>query len=245
MIASQFETASVSLTGDRPLNQDRYGIFRNGDQRLLLVADGMGGHPRGEVAAALVIEYAAECFAAGPVEEPETFFRKLVTGAHRRIQEYGRSQVPPIQPGTTLVAVLVRAEDLSWVHAGDSRLYRLHSGDLACTRDHSYVQQLVDEGKLAPSDAERHPLRNYVTRCLGGLGPAPEPSFGSAAGLAAGDALLLCSDGFWGNLAPAEIEHLLRDRETPLQAALERLGAQAEAAGRPYCDNITALVLRC
>ena len=245
MNASDYQTACVSLTGDRELNQDRYATLGSGTHRLLLVADGMGGHPRGEIAAELLIEYAEERFGAGPVQEPEAFLHDLVAGGHRRILDFGRSQSPPIRPGTTMVAVLVQPQGLHWVHAGDSRLYRLQAEVLTWTRDHSYVQQLVDWGELSPAEAENHPLRNYVTQCLGGPGPAPEASFGSARALAPGDALLLCTDGFWGHLDPVAIEHFLASAEAPLQVELERLAGRAASAAHPEADNVTALALRC
>lgn len=241
----EYQTAFVSLTGDRDLNQDRHAIFGRGAERLLLVADGMGGHPRGEVAAQLLIDYAEERCGSGAIQAPESFLQDLIAGGHRRIQDFGRSQSPPIQPGTTLVVVLVQPQGLSWAHAGDSRLYRLQAGVMARTRDHSYVQQLVDRGELSPAEAESHPLRNYLTQCLGGPGPAPQASFGSAGALAPGDALLLCTDGFWGGLVQAEIKRLLAARDAPLQAGLERLAARAVGAGHPYADNATALALRC
>ena len=200
-----YETASVSLTGDRALNQDRFGVFGSGAERLLLVADGMGGYPCGEIAAELLLEYAGERFGAGQLGAAETFLRDLIDGGHRRILDFGHSQEPPVEPASTLVAVLVQSRGLTWAHAGDSRLYRLQGGVLTRTSDHSYVQQLVDRGELFAAEARRHPLRNYVTECLGGPGAAPEASFGSADALAPGDAVLLCTDGFWSGLGSAAI----------------------------------------
>ncbi len=241
---SDYETASVSLTGDREVNQDRFGVFGSGAERLLLVADGMGGYPRGETAAELLTEYAEESFGAGAVRAPEAFLRELIDGGHHRIQDFGHSQNPPIQPGSTVVAVLVQPQGLTWAHAGDSRLYRLHGGVLTRTRDHSYVQQLVDRGELFAAEAQSHPLRNYVTQCLGRPGAAPEASFGSAGALAPGDALLLCTDGFWGGVETTEIKQLLAARGEPLQAGLGQLAARAADATRPGADNVTALALR-
>lgn len=236
-------TAAVSLTGDRTLNQDRYGVFQAGDAFLLLVADGMGGHPRGETAAELVVAYAAERMQTTPLGEPKALLRTLVTEGHQRIQTFGQSQKPSIQPGTTLVAALVEADRIHWIHAGDSRLYRWQGENFNWTRDHSYIRELVDKGVLSEQEASNHPMRNCVTECLGGSGPEPNATYGSAPGLAPGDGLLLCSDGFWSNLTTDEIRRLLIGRDLPLQKALERLADRAAANGHPRCDNVTAVAI--
>jgi len=242
-----YQTAQISLIGDRELNQDRCALVRQDQSLLLVLADGMGGHPRGEMAA----QIAVDCFARGfgktarPIPDPATFLHEQVLRAHRAINASGRQHRPPIEPRTTLVAALVEPERVTWTHLGDSRLYLLRNGRvLAQTLDHSYVRMLVEQGTIREEESDSHPLRNYVTRCLGGGDEAPEPSPGSGNGLQPGDLLLLCSDGLWASLGNDRLLRGLADSAAPLEQQLTNLAENARIEAHPRSDNVTALALR-
>jgi len=242
-----YETAQTTLIGDRELNQDRCALVRQGQTLLLVLADGMGGHPKGEVAAQIAVDCFVQGFgeSARAIRDPPLFLRERVFNAHRNINVYGRHQEPPIEPRTTLVAALAEPTRVTWIHLGDSRLYLLRDDQtLAETKDHSYVRMLVEQGTIREQDIDSHPLRNYVTRSLGGAGEAPEPSLGSWQGLQQGDLLLLCSDGLWASLGTARLRQAVAKRSTPLQQLLTKLAESARREAYPQSDNVSAVAAR-
>ncbi|HHH39718.1 MAG TPA: serine/threonine-protein phosphatase, partial [Sedimenticola sp.] len=140
-----YETGGSSRVGDRRDNQDRYLCARAGDTLLLCLADGMGGHPRGEVAAGITVATGRRLLAhaAKPIPDPARFLQRLLLESHIAIRRFGEQQDPPINPRTTAVAALIQNGTAWWVHAGDSRLYLFRNGTLLTrTKDHSYVEQL-------------------------------------------------------------------------------------------------------
>ncbi len=239
-----WEHASANRLGNRPLNQDRCAVVVAGGTALAVVADGMGGHPRGELAAEVAVQTFVRRFEAGPeaaARAPRAFLREAAAAAHEAVVAAGRAESPPVDPRTTLVACLARPDHAWWLHAGDSRLYLLRGGGIAArTRDHTYVATLEAEGLLAPEEAARHPLRNYVLESLGGE-PPPHPDTDESP-LQPGDVLLACSDGLWSAVPGAGLAAL--GQAEALAPALELLVAEAEAAAFPYADNATAVALR-
>jgi len=242
-----YETAETTLIGDRELNQDRCALIRQGPTLLLVLADGMGGHPKGEMAAQIAVDCFVQGFAesARAIADPALFLRERVLQAHRAINAYGHQHQPSIEPRTTLVAALVEPTRATWAHLGDSRLYLLRDDEtLAQTKDHSYVRMLVEQGTIREKEIDNHPLRNYVTRCLGGAGEVAEPSLGSWQGLRHGDLLLLCSDGLWAGVGDERLRHALADRTTPLQLLLTKLAESARSKAYPQSDNVSAVAVR-
>jgi PPM family protein phosphatase len=240
-----FEIATDTRIGARRVNQDRLGHWQTDEAALFAVADGMGGHLRGEVAAQLSMEVLAEEFArvARPrVAEPETFLGTAMHAAHAAILVEGQRMRLPESPRTVIVACLVQDGVAWWTHVGDCRLYFIRdSRVMHRTRDHSVVQQLVDQGRIREEAMESHPERNRLLQCLGGLlSPRPAPT--SSEPLAAGDVLLLCSDGFWGPLPPRQMIHSVTTR--PLHEAVDELAAMAERRAGERCDNVTVLAVR-
>ncbi|HHC72021.1 MAG TPA: serine/threonine-protein phosphatase [Thiotrichales bacterium] len=243
----QYAIAQVNRLGNRTYNQDRMGVVVRGDHLLLMVADGMGGHERGELAAQELIVSMAAAFQKEPlpIAVPQRFLQQAMDRSHDNIVALGRRQEPPIYPRTTAAVVLVGGEVACWAHIGDSRIYLIRDQEVASrTRDHTYVEDLLRHNAITEEELATHPLRNIVTYCLGGPERPPLATVSDPTPLAPGDVLLLCSDGFWGALDPERIARELHDTDD-LDATLAALATAAEEASYPYADNITAVVLRC
>ncbi len=241
----RYRAGQASLRGDRSGNQDRCALIDAGEAVLLVLGDGMGGHPRGEVAAQLLIDTCREELeqATRPIADPAAFLARVLKEAHDAIRFYGLQQDPPIDPRTTAVVVLLQHGMVHWAHAGDSRFYLFRNGTvLTRTRDHSYVERLHQNGLIDREQLENHPHRNYVTRCLGGKAPLSRPGV-SRQILAPGDRLLLCSDGLWGSLDEELMADALFSAMAPEEAA-QALAAEAAQAAFPDSDNVTLLLLQ-
>jgi protein phosphatase len=236
--------AQQSRSGGRAYNQDRIGHWQTPECALLVVADGMGGHANGEVAAQLVVEHLGAEFerAAQPrLTDPDLFLYRRIASAHGLLGRAARARGFEEVPRTTVAACVVQGARAYWLHVGDSRVYHVR-GDrvLARTKDHTRVQKLLDEGRIGAQDAQVHPERNVLLQCLGGPVP-PRIVPATSAALEPGDLLLLCSDGLWGQLADEELARGLAAAD--LDAALERLVERAERAAGRHGDNVSALAL--
>ncbi|HHJ12796.1 MAG TPA: serine/threonine-protein phosphatase [Gammaproteobacteria bacterium] len=237
-------TASANRLGNRENNQDRCLIEQLPGISLLAVADGMGGHDRGDLAAQAAVDSLARTLRRQrlPLQDPAGFLKQALRSAHLDVVDAGCSHRPPITPRTTCVACVVQAGHAWWAHVGDSRLYLLRDGALFTrTRDHTPVEELRQSGLIGEAELRTHPLRNTVNRCLGGPPRFPEITLADAA-LEAGDLLLLCSDGLWSALPENRLLALTGEEE--LETALEQLCSEAEIASYPGSDNISAVALR-
>ena len=208
-----------------------------------IVADGMGGHAAGEVASAATVEAFAEIVArrlpaaAGTAQVKELMAEALGT-ANSRVRGMIEADPQKEGMGSTAVCVCRHGNEMVIAHIGDSRAYLFRRGRLTpLTKDHSYVQSLVDSGALSPVDAEKHPQRNLITRCIGGDSDARVDL--TALEFAKGDLLLLCSDGLSGVLGAADMEGLLTEAAS-LSGARDRLLEHTIARGAP--DNVTLLL---
>jgi serine/threonine protein phosphatase PrpC len=238
---SVFEESRI---GGRREQQDRLGKWASGEALLLALADGMGGHTRGDLAATIAVETLGAAFRAEAtprLADPGAFLAQGVGRAHAMIVHQGRGLALPDSPRTTIVACVVQDGRLWWTHVGDSRLYLIRDGRVAArTRDHTLVQQLVDAGRIREEAIAVHPDRNKLLRCLGGpMPPKLEPP--ASAALAAGDVVLLCSDGFWGPLSERQLLTGLIGR--PPEEALAALVRLAESRAGPAADNLSVLAL--
>lgn len=240
----RFTARQTTRLGNRSSNQDRSLVLADSDAVLLAVADGMGGHARGDLAAQAFIDSLARQFRErDPLQDPGEFLNQALLAAHHTIIAVGRAQRPPIEPLTTGVACLVSGDSAHWAHVGDSRLYLLRDGEVVFqTRDHTPLADMVEAGLLTERQARNHSLRNQVSRCLGGHNTRPEPSPGPTAYLQSGDVLLLCSDGLWSPLEPERLAELTASED--LADCLETLALTAEARSYPHSDNVTAVALR-
>ncbi len=240
----RFSIFQDSALGARTVNQDRMGYCFTRASLLMLVADGMGGHLRGEVAAQIAMRTVAGVFqqsARPQLVDPIGFLDYALRAAHRDILKYQELHALPEAPRTTIVACVVQDGRAWWAHAGDSRLYLVRDGaTVERTRDHSKVENLVALGLLQPHERERHPERNKVLNCLGSpFEPTIEINGGGQ--LQPGDVILLCSDGLWS--AVQEPELCRRLGSAPVSTAVPELVREAVTAAGRGADNTTALAM--
>ena len=246
----KYTIVQESRVGGREINQDRVAWLATADAVLLVVADGMGGHQQGEVAAQITIDTFCERFRSEAITllpDPVRFITRTLNQVHQAIVRYtAECRIPShAAPRTTCVACVVQNGQASWAHAGDSRLYLVHgkeqtTGGVVRTRDHSVVQRMVDDGTLSHADAASHPLRNRVFSCLGG-DELPHVEVSPTVALEDGDLIALCTDGAWAPLGEALVTEL---RRSPLSTSVPKLLDAAEKAAGPRADNLTLLVMR-
>ena len=240
----QFSVYQESQIGGRKVNQDRMGYSFTRDALLLVLADGMGGHLRGEVAASILMQTMSTLFqqnATPYVKKPERFLEEAFMEAHHEIHRYRASNNLPDTPRTTAVACLIQHNIATWAHCGDSRLYWLRRGQiLGRTRDHSHIEHLIDKGMADPSERSTHPDRNKLYNCIGASSP-PKVDVARPASLQSGDVLMLCSDGLWAMLPDEEIVHRL-STQTIVRAIPDMITTATAIAGEKG-DNATALAI--
>lgn len=208
-------------------------------RRLLAVADGMGGHAAGELASSTAIATLAELDSEElTFEEVVPALKDAVETSAERIAQFIHADPSRSGMGTTMTAIAWRSGRIVVIHVGDSRAYLYRDGQLhQMTRDHTYVQSLVDAGKITEEEARRHPKRNLLMRAIDGNDvPDSEPSIREAQ---VGDRYLLCTDGLSGVLADAEIAQVLAAVSDPTAAVTELVELALEA-GAP--DNVTVVV---
>lgn len=234
----------ASSIGARETNEDRVGHWTAPASVLMAVADGLGGHLHGEIAAQISLDVLGAAFHAEAKEKldnPSDFLERAFGAAHAAILEDARKRDLPDTPRTVIVACVVQDGHVFWTHIGDCRFYLLRTGRIvARTHDHTVVQRLVDEGRIREEAMATHPHRNRLLQCLGSAQtPRAEPP--ARARLAKDDILLLCSDGFWGPLPPRQMMHALLSR--PLAEAIPELVALAETSAGEECDNISVVAM--
>jgi protein phosphatase len=225
--------AALSVSGRvRTHNED--AVLCCPTLQLWAVADGMGGHQRGEVASEIALDTLLEA-----VQQGESL-DQAVHSANSAIIAASEEDPESAGMGTTLVAAKFSGAqfELAWV--GDSRAYRVSGqGIEQVSRDHSLVQSLVDAGELTPGQARNHPRRNVVTRCLGHAEQLLEVSVVSGT-LAPGELLLLCSDGLSGELLDEQIQELCASASTLDDLVQQLIDSANTAGGR---DNISCIVI--
>lgn len=235
----KFSVFQISRRGGRAKNEDRMGYCYTRDAGLFVLADGMGGHPEGEVAAQIALQTISTMFqsqAKPQLENVQEFLSSALLAAHHQILRYASDKGMLDTPRTTLVAAVVQAGAAWWVHCGDSRLYMVRGGELRSrTRDHSYL-----ELRNAPPPGLDRINRNVLYTCLGS---PTKPLYDSAGPvhLVQGDRILLCSDGLWGSLSDEDIASQL-SQQTVSQAVPDLVEAALRKAGQGS-DNVTVVAL--
>lgn len=239
------ETCIAQHVGDRAEQQDRVALFGHPRRRgmlLAVLADGMGGHSGGALAAEQVVLRAKQNFEAyAPIDEtPEQLLGSVIDEAHVviRLTRFTSEQ----DPHSTAVVFLLSAGRAYWAHCGDSRLYHFRGPErVARSADHSLVGELGRKGYLDEAGMLRHPQRNVLLSCLGADHP-PRIEYGKAEAPLAGDSFLLCSDGLWGYFTDAELGATIH--QLPARAAAERLVDTARRRARGTGDNISLAIVK-
>ena len=241
----KYQVAQYSLVGGRRSNQDRVTFAERANAVLLAVADGLGGHAGGELAAQIAVDIAVRAFQAVKqpiIEKPFGFLALAMEQAHKAMIAAGARQIPAIKPRTTLVLCLVQNGYAYWAHVGDSRLYHFRDKQLITrTLDHTSIEQLQMDGLLTEEEMHTHPGKASLLKCLGG-NTRPSVSVGRETLLYRNDVLLLCSDGLWEAFTPEEMTPYL-DKDD-LETGLEELLLDAEEKMGRGCDNTSAVCLR-
>jgi PPM family protein phosphatase len=244
------EVASLTDVGlQRANNEDSYLYWEPEDDadfhdkgRLGIIADGMGGYEGGQEASRLAVQTVRDAYANARSNDPKVALHAAFTLAHARIQSYA-SEHPDLQGmGTTCTALAILDHELFFAHVGDSRLCLIRNRSVErLTRDHSYVSRLVESGIVRSEDAETHPQRHILMAALGSgseavpdISPTPIP-------LEDGDALILCTDGLWGQVTEKELI-LAAEGASAEQTCLALVKIALDRGGP---DNITLQVLRC
>lgn len=235
----KFSVFQVSRRGGRDKNEDRMGYCYTRESGLFVLADGMGGHPEGEVAAQLALQTISASYqkeARPAINDTTEFLSSALMAAHQQIVRYASEKGMLDTPRTTLVACILQGAGATWVHCGDSRLYVVRDGELLTrTRDHSYLEQ-----KSAGGVGFEHINRNILFTCLG----SPTKPVFDVTGpviLQQGDKLLLCSDGLWGSLSDGEIVKQLAAKS--VSDAVPDLVESALRLAGEKSDNVTVLAM--
>ncbi|MFG2824562.1 PP2C family protein-serine/threonine phosphatase [Kitasatospora sp. NPDC048365] len=221
------------------------GLIREGNEdsgyagpRLLAVADGMGGAAAGEVASSEVLGSIVRLDEDVPGADLLTLLNDAVQTANDRLRQMVEEDPQLEGMGCTLTAMLWTGQRMGLVHIGDSRAYLLRDGSLMqITQDHTWVQRLVDEGRITPEEAETHPQRSLLMRALDGRGQV-EPDL-SIREVRAGDRYLICSDGLSGPVSHETLEATLGSFYAPQQTVQELIQLALRGGGP---DNITCIV---
>ena len=238
----RFSVYQVSRKGGREKNEDRMGYCYTRDSGLFALADGMGGHPEGEVASQLALQTLAAMFQreAKPVlADPLRFLQEAIVAGHHQLLRYATERALMDTPRTTVVACVLQGKSAYWAHCGDSRLYLVRGDKLiARTRDHSYSELQETLSHVVPMGERFN--RNVLFTCLGSPGKPVVDTTGPLL-MQPGDRVLLCSDGLWGAVTDAEIAEQLATR--PISDAVPELVERALRNAGAKSDNVTVIAV--
>ncbi|NMG55043.1 protein phosphatase 2C domain-containing protein [Aromatoleum aromaticum] len=238
------ETCIARHIGDRSEQQDRVAVFGHSSWRgtmMAILADGMGGHAGGELAAEQVVLQARRNFEACVPDSGclGQLLERIVADAHRGIRQVRAST--GTDPHSTAVALMLWSGQAGWIHCGDSRVYHFRGGEtVRRSQDHSLVAELQRRGRLDEVAASSHPQRGVLLSCLGGHRP-PQIAFGEAPARA-GDNFLLCSDGLWRHFPDAELAAVIA--ANPAREAAETLVRLARRRAAGSGDNISLAIMK-
>jgi PPM family protein phosphatase len=238
----RFTVYQVSRKGGREKNEDRMGYCYTRDAGLFALADGMGGHPEGEVASQLALQTLAAMFQRDckpTLPDPLRFLHESIVAGHHQLLRYATQKALIDTPRTTIVACLLQGNAAYWAHCGDSRLYMVRGDKLiARTRDHSYSELQQTMSQVVPMGDRFN--RNVLFTCLGSPGKPVIDSAGPMV-LRTGDRVLLCSDGLWSSVEDADI--VARMGHYPIHDSVPELVEQALRNAGEKSDNVTALAV--
>jgi protein phosphatase len=234
-------------------NED--SLFLNPDQKLFVVADGMGGHAAGEIASKVAVDSINEFVTLTGGDEEITWpfgldetisydgnrLKTAIRHANRKVIEATKERQEYEGMATTVAAVLVDGDTANLGHVGDSRIYLFSEGELSLlTSDHSWVNEQIQSGVISPDQARSHPLRNVVTRALGGKQDLSVDM--QVRRMKPGELLLLCSDGLTTMVPDDDIARVLQDAGGDVDEAARSLVDEANSRGGE--DNVTVVLLK-
>ncbi|MFA9440728.1 PP2C family serine/threonine-protein phosphatase [Uliginosibacterium sp. sgz301328] len=239
------ETCAAMHQGDRNEQQDRVSIFPHPNKPgclLAVLADGMGGHSGGAIAAEQVLLKARQNFSAyiPGSEAPHEFLHGVIDEAHVviKLTRFTSEQ----DPHSTAVVFVLRPGHADWAHCGDSRFYHFRHGRLINrSQDHSLVGELIRAGRITEEQSLVHPQRNLLLSCLGAE-REPRVEFGGTPALEAGDVFLLCSDGLWAYFDNDELGRTLNDLDARSAARVLINAARERAQGQG--DNLSLAIIK-
>lgn len=205
-----FTYAKISEVGERKINEDSVGSACVGpDIGLFILADGLGGHGRGEEASELITQKSKEVFRYY-YNDPQCLARCFETSQRALMEKQNRENAKQDLKSTLVLLKLVNGT-LQWGHVGDSRLYYFKRGVLqARTLDHSVPQMLVAAGEIQEKEIRHHPDRNRLLRVMGMEWESPKYQISEMIPAQGDEAFLMCSDGFWENIEEEDMESCLK-----------------------------------
>jgi serine/threonine protein phosphatase PrpC len=239
------DACAAQHQGDRKEQQDRVAILPHARRKgvaLAVVADGMGGHTGGALAAEQVVHTAKNNLDhyAPSDENAQSLLESSMREAHTMIK--ASRFMNEMDPHSTAVMLLLQPGRVTWGHCGDSRLYHFRGKELVRRSvDHSYVEHLIATGKITPGQALNHPNRNVLLASLGGQDD-PKITIDATDSLLAGDAFVLCSDGLWAYFDEAEMGALVADNSA--RQACEQLIEKARERAKGGGDNLSLAIIK-
>jgi serine/threonine protein phosphatase PrpC len=241
----KYQVSQHSMRGARPTNQDRVAVTERENAVLMVLADGLGGHSGGELAAEILSQTAVRMFQAvrqPVITKPSSFLALIIMHAHKTITDVGMAHRPPITPRTTGVLCLVQNGYAYWAHVGDSRFYLFRGNQIVKrTRDHTFAEHLRSGGLLKDDEVSDHPDKSRLLKCIGGPFN-PTITLSDETLLFPGDILLLCSDGLWEALKTPELLKFLQFDS--LDEGIEEMLLAAEHKMKGTSDNLSAISMR-
>ncbi|KRB89927.1 hypothetical protein ASE07_17465 [Noviherbaspirillum sp. Root189] len=245
------EVASLSSPGGRQANEDAFKLSARGPLACFAVSDGVGGEIGGDLAARAVVESIVAGFDADPAVNEHALARYLDSAKAEVVHQQLADPVLKNMSATVAVALIDCAHaQVHWGHLGDTRIYQFRDGGVhRMTKDHSAVQQLVDAGLCAAEKIRSHPLRSSLLGAIGVTDEGAADIAYSSKRLEKGDALLLCTDGFWEWITEPEMEASLREASSVANwlSAMDHIAqhnASSSRDPRQPRDNYTAIAIR-
>jgi serine/threonine protein phosphatase PrpC len=222
----------------RKINQDSFGTAKNDWGEIFIVADGMGGHKGGEVASKITVDHMCNAFKiASKDTSPVVFLERTINSANDTVLAKAQEGPEYEGMGTTIVAVIIKDNEAHIAHVGDSRLYLFrYNQPFFKTKDHSFVQDLVDQGLISEAEAETHPNKNRILQAIGTGQVKPDITTQT---LYKGDHILICSDGLSGEVNETELFNELNSSK-PMVASKSLVDLANERGGP---DNITVIAI--